>query len=268
MGGTDPEILSSLASRLARLDKQCGAEGAQAHRARRRVGSRIADISHAIVEALDPDEQVEQGPRGHSSLPQDDEPTEEQVEQAAKKLLKDAVQAPGHQPELRNLLLELKKSVRADHRRVSQDELLEAGFSAEAKEKAKALVESFEEFLEENKDEIDALQFFYSQPYTRAAALQGHQGARRGDQRAAPLLDAGEALARPTRLLEQGQGARRVSAERLLTDIVSLDPVRPAPGGRTCALSPSRSRSGSTDWMAQQENQGREFTRSRCAGWR
>jgi len=36
---------------------------------------------------------------------------------------------------------------------VSQDELLEAGASEEAKEKARALVLSFEQFIEENKDE-------------------------------------------------------------------------------------------------------------------
>ena len=57
MGGTDPAMLSSLASRLARLDRQCGPEE------RKRIaevsgGAGIGAISHAIVEGLDPDRQV------------------------------------------------------------------------------------------------------------------------------------------------------------------------------------------------------------------
>ena len=36
--------------------------------------------------------------------------------------------------------------------------------SAEAKAKAKALVVSFEQFLRDHKNEIDALQFFFSVP--------------------------------------------------------------------------------------------------------
>ena len=50
---------------------------------------------------------------------------------------------------------------------VSKDELLEAGASEEAKEKARELTQNFKQYLAENKDEIDALQFFYSQPYER-----------------------------------------------------------------------------------------------------
>ena len=39
--------------------------------------------------------------------------------------------------------------------------------SEEAREKARALTHSFEAFLAEHRDEIDALQFFYSQPYAK-----------------------------------------------------------------------------------------------------
>jgi hypothetical protein len=39
---------------------------------------------------------------------------------------------------------------------VSQDQLIEGGYSAQAKEKAQNLVKSFEEFIRENKDEITA----------------------------------------------------------------------------------------------------------------
>ena len=112
-------------------------------------------------------------------------------------------------PAFRELLLDLKRELEQVIDEVSQDELLEAGASEEAKEKARALVTSFERYIEEHKDEIAALQFFYAQPYSKRLSLQGHQGAGQGYQGAAALVDAGEALAR-LRDAAQGQGAGRV----------------------------------------------------------
>jgi len=40
-----------------------------------------------------------------------------------------------------------------------------SGHSAEAREKASALVTSFREYIEEHKDEIRALQVLYSRPH-------------------------------------------------------------------------------------------------------
>ena len=67
------DVLSSLASRLARLDKQCGDEE------RARVdeasgGVSLAAITRAIVDALDPDRQVERA-RQDAGLGGDAEPT-------------------------------------------------------------------------------------------------------------------------------------------------------------------------------------------------
>ena len=51
----------------------------------------------------------------------------------------------------------------------SNDTLLvdQTGYSHEARKKAEALVKSFESYLAEYKDEIDALQFFYSVPHKK-----------------------------------------------------------------------------------------------------
>src|SRR5688500_20224412 len=62
MGGTDPEMLSSLASRLSRLDKQCGPEE-QARIAEASGGVALADICREIVEGLDPDRQAAEARR-------------------------------------------------------------------------------------------------------------------------------------------------------------------------------------------------------------
>ena len=45
------------------------------------------------------------------------------------------------------------------------DQLLRAGFDAEALKKAKSMLTSFRQFIEDNKDEIEALKMLYSVPY-------------------------------------------------------------------------------------------------------
>ena len=84
IGGTDPDVLSSLASRLARLDKQCGPERAEARSRRPPAASAVAEHRPAsIVDALDPDRQVERGPASWPASGRGRRPTAEQLEQAA-----------------------------------------------------------------------------------------------------------------------------------------------------------------------------------------
>ena len=73
--------------------------------------------------------------------------------------------------------------------------MLEAGYSAEARERAQQITSSFEQFIREHKDEITALQFFYSQPYDQRLTYARHQGAGRDDRQAAAVADAGDAVA-------------------------------------------------------------------------
>jgi type I restriction enzyme R subunit len=61
--------------------------------------------------------------------------------------------------------VELKKKSEQTIDVVSKDSVIEAGFSAQALEKAKGLVQSFEQFIKDHKDEITALQVLYSMPY-------------------------------------------------------------------------------------------------------
>lgn len=147
-------MLSSLASRLARLDRQCGPEE------RERIaevsgGASIGAISQAIVNGLDPDRQVAKA-RSMFDVPAGEEPTERQVQQAATTLLKQAAEPIATRPVLRHLLQDIKRQMEQLIDDISVDELIEAGASEEAKQKAKALVDSFERFIADNRDEIDA----------------------------------------------------------------------------------------------------------------
>ncbi len=48
---------------------------------------------------------------------------------------------------------------------ITQDELLQAGYDAHALEKAQALITNFKEFIEQHKEELEAIQILYSRPH-------------------------------------------------------------------------------------------------------
>jgi type I restriction enzyme R subunit len=255
MGGTDPELLSSLASRLARLSKQCGPEE-HARVALASGGPQLPDLCRAIVDGLNPDRQIAEARRTFD-VPGDQEPTEPQVKQAAEATLKRATEPLATKPALRTLLQDLKREVEQVIDEVSQDELLEAGASEEAKEKAKALVADFERFIEEHKDEIDALQFFYAQPYSKRLSFQDIKALAEAIK-APPRSWTPEKLWRAYETLSRDK-VRGASGKRLLTDIVSL--VRFAMHQED-ELVPfgEHVRERFEQWMAQQRGHGRAFT--------
>ncbi len=255
MGGTDAEVLSSLASRLARLAKQCGPEE-QARIAEASGGVKLAAICGAIVDGLDPDRQIADA-RHAFALPADAEPTEAQVKQAAETLLKRATQPLAVKPALRAMLVDIKRELEQVIDEVSQDELLEAGASTEAREKARSIVADFERFIEEHKDEIDALQFFYAEPYSKRLSFKDIKALAEAI-RAPPRAWTPEKLWRAYETLAKDK-VRGASGKRLLTDIVSL--VRFATH-RDDELVPygDQVRARFERWMAQQEHRGRAFT--------
>ena len=260
MGGTDPEMVSSLASRLARLDKQCSDKDRQGI-AEVSDGATLSSISSAIVKAIDPDNEVAEA-RKLFSLAADAEPTDEQVAQAGRALRKAATQTLATKPELRKRLVELKAQFEQIIDEVSKDALLEAGISKEAKDKAQSLVKSFEQFLAESKDEIDALQFFYSQPYNRRLRFQDIKAIAEAIK-APPRSWTPDVLWRAYEMLDKSK-VRGASANHLLTDIVSL--VRFALH-QDDELVPhaQRVQERFTNWLAQQANAGKQFNDEQVA---
>ncbi len=255
MGGADPDALSSLASRLARLAKECGPdEDARIREAS--GGTGLSQIARGIVEALDPDRQ-EAHARNTHALSGDQEPTDAQLKQAAQALAREAVTPLATKPPLRQLLQDIKRELEQVIDEVSKDALLFAGTSPEAKEKAKALVTSFEKFLADNKDEIDALQFFFSVPH-RDHLRYDDIKALAATIKAPPRSWTPEVLWRAYEILAKDK-VRGASGKRLLTDIVSL--VRFALH-QDDELVPhaDRVRARYERWIAQQTNSGRKFT--------
>jgi type I restriction enzyme R subunit len=208
------------------------------------------------VGGLDPDRQIAEA-RRLFDLPEGSEPTEQQVGQAAEALLKEAARPLATKPELRTLLVEIKRQLEQVIDEVSVDELLEAGASVEAREKARALVSDFEQFITANRDEIDALQFFYAQPYGKRLSFNDIKALAEAIK-APPRSWTPERLWRAYELLERDK-VRGASGQRLLTDIVSL--IRFATH-KDVELVPYgvQVRERFENWLAQQGNRRRPFS--------
>jgi type I restriction enzyme R subunit len=170
LGITDDDTLSSLASRLARLESQLSPSDEQAieqaissqvnlyaQRAETPPHS-IRDLAHKLLDAIDPD-QIEQSAFEKFAT---DTPTDEQLETAKAGLIEAAVFPLAANPQLRHLLVEIQRRNEQLIDRVSIDTVLEAGFTVDD---ALRTVNSFREYIETHKDEITALQLIYSQPY-------------------------------------------------------------------------------------------------------
>lgn len=103
--------------------------------------------------------EVAEGPEGEPP-----EPTEEQIAEVEREQVAKVLKV-FHDPGLREAILAAKRSLEQVIDEQTPDQLLRAGFDAEALEKAKSMLASFRNFIEANKDEIEALQVLYSVPY-------------------------------------------------------------------------------------------------------
>ena len=104
--------------------------------------------------------------------------------------------------------------------RSSADQLLAAGFSADAKERAQKIAEAFKDYLDTHKDEITALQVLYSQPYARRLTFKDIKELADAIQ-TPPHVWTPDVFWRVYETLDRDK-VRGASGKRLLTDIVTL----------------------------------------------
>jgi type I restriction enzyme R subunit len=250
-GNRDKDVLSSLASRLARLDRRLTKEDRAALESIS-GGKSLSDLANSIVHALDPDVQIDTARQEHQAS----EPTEEQVQATTLKLLADAAKPIASNAALRNRLIAVKKSYEQTIDAISKDEVLEAGYSADAKEKAKTLVSSFEQFIRDHMDEITALQVLYSKPYGQRLTFKQVRELAEAIQKPHPAWTP-ENLWRAYETLDRSKV--RGSGHRVLTDLVSL--VRFALGAEgQLKPFPDRVRERFELWLAEQEGLGKTFS--------
>ncbi|MCD6734161.1 MAG: DEAD/DEAH box helicase family protein [Burkholderiaceae bacterium] len=237
LGNTEPDVLSSVAARLARLEKDLPAD-AQARIAQAAGGLTLRDLTRGLVSALAPDQ------------PSD---------AAAAAVL--AAARPFSDPALRELIATLKRQNEQVIDDVTQDRVLEAGFSEAARERARQIVGTFEQFIEQHRDEITALQILYNRP-TRAPLKYEDLKSLADALHAPPHLISESVLWQAYAALDQTR-VKGASTRRILTDLVSL--VRYAMHqDNELVPYPERVSANFRAWMAQQQevraNEGKAFT--------
>jgi type I restriction enzyme R subunit len=264
VGVTDEDTLSSLAGRLARLAKSLGT-AEQAEVKERSGGLSLADMSNRLLDAIDPDKIQENDPQ----------------------ILIDAAVIPlASNPELRARLTEMQSRHEQAIDEVSQDAVIEAGFTDES---SRLLVRSFEEYIAEHKDEITALEIIYSIPQNqKALTTKGTKNTKEKEERGKnlgalselrgeknrltfeALKKLAETLQQPPRSwttealwrayaqLERDR-VRGAGTRRVLTDLVSL--VRHAVQlDDELVPYPEHVQRRYADWLAAQQSDGRAFT--------
>ena len=256
LGNIEEDVLTSIAGRLARMEHRITKEDEQAI-SKASGGLSLKDLSRRLVEAVNPDRYTEQA-KLDAGLPADSTKpvSEEAIQAAATKLIKDAV-TPLHDPKLRELLIEIKKKNELTIDHISQDQVIEAGFSADALTRARTIVQSFEQFIKQHKDEITALQILYSKPYKQRLKFED-------------IKDLANAIEKPPYLWNESQlwqayaaleksKVKGASAKRILTDLVSLVRFAIHQDSELVPF-PERVNANFKVWLGEQESRGKKFT--------
>lgn len=229
-GGADADVVSTLASRLARLEQEVSPDQHVAI-TEASGGKGLAALGADLLRSIDPDQPGDEQERMRSAL------------------------KPFHDPKLRDIILSTKRALEQVIDEQTPDQLLRAGFDAAALEKARSMLTSFRQFIEDNKDEIEALKVLYSQPY-RAGLRFRHVKELAAKLNQPPFYSVGRVwqayeVVEPEKV--RGKGGNQ------LVDVIALvrhaiDPNRPlAPLGMTVAERYQQ-------WLAEKQAAGVTFT--------
>ena len=252
-GKRDPDVISSVASRIARLDRQVAKDDRL--EIEQLAGMPMPALVSQLVRALDPDTQV----AAARAQTKKEEPSAEEIAAATKSLFNEAVKPIVANPKLRLRLIEIKSRYEQIIDTVSIDKPTQVGFDPSARQKAEVLIKSFSEFIEKNKDQITALQVLYNRPYKQRLRYDQIKELANKIKRPSDGFRAME----PERIWQAyqalDQSKVRGSGGRVLTDVVSL--VRYTIHQQN-DLHPFRDDVDArfADWIDSQRKQGVNFT--------
>src|SRR5581483_10839248 len=137
-----PDLLSSVAGRLIRLEKRADEE-VRAELAKLSGGKSLSNIARDLLDAIDPDKIEAEAARARppgAPLEQGD------LQSASEKLAKEAVKVIATNPNLRNKILAIQRAADQTIDTVSQDKLLFAGADAKTSEAARDTIKSFRDY--------------------------------------------------------------------------------------------------------------------------
>lgn len=222
IGQRDDDTVLSLANRLVRLVKQLD-DKAQARIEKASGGVPLGELGRALIKALNPDGIVDTAlatARAKDIARSDDTLTEAELT-AARALRLAAACAPFDRPELREQIESARREREQLIDHINLDTVTFAGYSAQAESEAQAVIARFADYIAAHREDIDALNFFYQQPYQRRALTFDM------------IEDLHETLSRPPLLLTnerlwaayarvQGTRVSGGDTRRQLTDLIAL----------------------------------------------
>jgi len=261
VGAVDDDLLGSLARRLSLMEKRMSA--AQQGKIKDLLDvagaperfSRLQEVANALLDAQDAEKIHKQAIANGADAARG--PSETELETARQQLVERAITPLAASAELRAYLME--REILIDE--TSQDRVIERSEAGDATEKAKLLVASFEEFIQENKDEITALQILFNRPHARRRL--DFEQVKELAERLSEHLREGDAMYLTEELWQaymrlEKDGARGAGEKRVLADLVSL--VRHAALAEELVPYPERVQQRYRQWLAEQEKAGREFS--------
>jgi type I restriction enzyme, R subunit len=250
MGTRSVPLTSTLGSRLVRLARVITKEDREELK-EVAGGQDIWDLARGLVDAVDPDRHIALA-REETKL---EEPPQEAIDDAARKMIEEAVKPLAANPKLRQMILDVRRSYEQVIDDANKDKVLFAGPSVAATERAHQITVKFREYLEEHKDEITALQVLYSRPHRQQLTFKDIKALANAIERP-PQAWTPEVLWRAYEQLDRTKV--RGSGGKMLTDIVSL--VRFALEQET-QLVPYKDQVEARfgNWLAQQKQAGRAF---------
>ena len=251
LGIRDEDTVLSLGNRLARLQRTLSVN--QQKELEEKAGKPLKDIINELFESVDPDKITEKA----KELFNTKEPTQEQIKKAEEELINKACE-PLDNPDFREALIQIKKANEQIIDDINVDEVTYAGFDEEAKERAMKTIESFKKFIEDNKDEIDALQIIYNQPYSKRHITYKQIKELAEKIQKPPYNLTPEHIWKAYEQLEKSK-VKGAGSVKLLTDIISL--IRFTLGIDEVLMHfPDIVDQNFEKWLKEQEKKGRKFT--------
>jgi type I restriction enzyme R subunit len=223
LGKRDEDTLTTLAARLARMEQALDESQKQQITATT-GGKTLSDMSRALLQAIDPDVIAEKAAGRPGAEPQ--EVSSEDLAKARETLITEAC-LPFDQPEVRDTLARTKQQSEQTIDVTTIDVLTSAGLDEAARDKAKRIITSFRDYIEQHKAEIEALQILYSRPFKQRLTeeslrdLEAKLKPKFGPQPVPTIWNAFEKGRDGSQSTRRGGSAPRSQTHRF-TDLISL----------------------------------------------
>jgi type I restriction enzyme R subunit len=165
VGARDEELFTSLANRLTRLDKQITPKEKKKF-AEMANGKSVSQVVKELLNAFNPDvlEEIETKVKNQLRGAAPDE-IDKAIQIETEQLQNEAAKV--FTGELNEYIENVRKAHEQRIDLANPDEAIHIGWDQDNKDKANELIVEFSKWMQQNKDELTALQIFYNQPFRR-----------------------------------------------------------------------------------------------------